>query len=245
MTKPAKRVKTAPKTSRQAAKPAAKKRVVRAKAPDPARVADLFTRFKAASPEPKGELEHVNPYTLLVAVVLSAQATDAGVNKATRPLFKVADTPEKMLALGEDKVRDYIKTIGLFRNKAKNVIALTEKLIADHGGEVPADLDALTKLPGVGRKTANVVLNMAFGQKTMAVDTHVFRVSHRLGLSQGKNPEVVEADLMKVVPDEFLYHAHHWLILHGRYTCLARKPRCGLCPVADLCVSTDKSTVAG
>jgi endonuclease-3 len=178
---------------------------------------------------------------MLVAVVLSAQATDAGVNKATRTLFKVADTPEKMLALGEDQVREHIKTIGLFRNKAKNVIALSERLVAEHGSEVPADRDALTSLPGVGRKTANVVLNMAFGRKTMAVDTHVFRVAHRLRLSHGKTPDAVEQDLMRIVPDEFLMHAHHWLILHGRYTCLARKPRCGLCPVADLCDSEDKS----
>ena len=216
------------------------KRARRSARPDPARVAEMFHRLQQSNPEPKGELEHINPYTLLVAVVLSAQATDAGVNRATRPLFKLADTPEKMLALGEDKVRDYIKTIGLYRNKAKNVIALSEKLIAEHGGTVPADRDQLTKLPGVGRKTANVVLNMAFGQKTMAVDTHVFRVSHRLGLSTGKTPEAVEEDLMRLVPDEYLYHAHHWLILHGRYTCLARKPRCGVCPIAELCTSKDK-----
>lgn len=245
MTKLAKRTKAAPVTARKVAKVASKKRPARPRAPEPARVTSIFQRFKSASPEPKGELEHVNPYTLLVAVVLSAQATDAGVNKATRPLFKIADTPQKMLALGEDAVREYIKTIGLFRNKAKNVIALSEKLIAEHGGEVPADRDALTQLPGVGRKTANVVLNMAFGQKTMAVDTHVFRVSHRLGLSLGKNPDAVEADLMKVVPEDYLYHAHHWLILHGRYTCLARKPRCSLCPVADLCTADDKIADAG
>ena len=242
MTTPAKRPKAQAKASGPAAKTIApsKTRPKRPRKPEPNRVRTIFTQFAAANPEPKGELEHVNPYTLLVAVVLSAQATDAGVNKATRPLFKVADTPEKMVALGEDRVRDYIKTIGLFRNKAKNVIALSQKLIADHGGRVPADRDILTTLPGVGRKTANVVLNMAFGQKTMAVDTHVFRVSHRLGLSGGKTPEAVEHDLMAIVPDEFLYHAHHWLILHGRYTCLARKPRCGLCPVADLCTSIDK-----
>jgi endonuclease III len=206
----------------------------------PARIRQLFERFHAREPEPKGELEHVNPYTLLVAVVLSAQATDAGVNKATRALFAKADTPQKMLALGEDEVREHIKTIGLFRNKAKNVILLSEKLIRDHAGKVPADRDALTALPGVGRKTANVVLNMAFGQKTMAVDTHVFRVSHRLGLSHGKTPEAVEDDLMRLVPDDYLYHAHHWLILHGRYTCLARSPKCGVCPVADLCASPEK-----
>lgn len=217
------------------------KRAPVASPPSGNRIATIFQRFAAANPEPKGELEHTNPFTLLVAVVLSAQATDAGVNKATRPLFEVADTPDKMLALGEDTVREYVKTIGLFRNKAKNVIALSRKLIDEYGGKVPADRDELVKLPGVGRKTANVVLNMAFGQKTMAVDTHVFRVSHRLDLSHGKTPDAVEDDLMKIIPDAFLFHAHHWLILHGRYTCLARKPRCGLCPVAELCHSEDKS----
>ncbi|MEZ5851150.1 MAG: endonuclease III [Hyphomicrobiaceae bacterium] len=230
-----------PSAAKPAAKPAkAAAKPRKAAKPDPARIRAIFEHLHASNPEPKGELEHVNPYTLLVAVVLSAQATDAGVNKATRALFKVADTPEKMVALGEDTVRDYIKTIGLFRNKAKNVIALSERLIAEYGSAVPADRDELTKLPGVGRKTANVVLNMAFGQKTMAVDTHVHRVAHRLCLSQGKTPEAVEMDLMKVIPDDFLYHAHHWLILHGRYTCLARKPRCGLCVIADLCTSADK-----
>ena len=208
------------------------------------RVVQIFRAFAKATPEPKGELEHVNAYTLLVAVVLSAQATDAGVNKATRALFAAADTPQKMLALGEETVRDFIKTIGLFRNKAKNVIALSEKLIAEHGGDVPADRDALVALPGVGRKTANVVLNMAFGQKTMAVDTHVFRVSHRLAFSKGKTPEAVEDDLMRLVPDDFLFHAHHWLILHGRYTCLARKPRCGLCVIAEHCRSPEKISEA-
>ena len=206
-------------------------------APD---VAEIFARFKARTPEPKGELEHVNPYTLLVAVVLSAQSTDAGVNKATRPLFKVADTPQKMIALGEEGVREYIKTIGLFRNKAKNVILLSQRLIDEHGGEVPDNRDALVALPGVGRKTANVVLNMAFGQSTMAVDTHVFRVSHRLRLASGASPEDVEHELMAIVPAPYLYHAHHWLILHGRYTCLARAPKCGECPVAKLCFSPDK-----
>ena len=212
----------------------------RAAAPDPARTTEIFRRFAVSNPEPKGELEHVNPYTLLVAVVLSAQATDAGVNKATRALFKVADTPERMVALGEEQVREYVKTIGLYRNKAKNVILLSEKLIAEHGHKVPADRDALVELPGVGRKTANVVLNMAFGQKAIAVDTHVFRVAHRLGFSAGKTPEAVEDDLMRVVPDDFLPLAHHWLILHGRYTCLARKPRCGLCVIAEHCTSADK-----
>ena len=209
--------------------------------PDPLRTAEIFRQFAASNPEPQGELEHVNPYTLLVAVVLSAQATDAGVNQATRALFKVADTPQKMVALGEDVVRDHVKTIGLYRNKAKNVIALSEQLIALHGGQVPSDREALIALPGVGRKTANVVLNMAFGQKTMAVDTHVFRVAHRLAFSSGKTPEAVETDLMTLVPDDFLLHAHHWLILHGRYTCLARKPRCGLCVISAHCTSADKS----
>lgn len=230
---------SATKTARNSA--ARRKSKPRRARPDPARVEELFRRLQASNPEPKGELEHVNPYTLLVAVVLSAQATDAGVNRATRPLFKMVDAPEKMLALGEEQLREAIKTIGLFRNKAKNVISLSEKLIAEHGGQVPADRDALTKLPGVGRKTANVVLNMAFGQKTMAVDTHVFRISHRLGLSKGKTPEAVEDDLMRVVPDHYLYHAHHWLILHGRYICLARKPRCGVCQIAELCASVDKT----
>jgi endonuclease-3 len=211
-------------------------------APD---VAEIFARFKARNPEPKGELEHVNPYTLLVAVVLSAQSTDAGVNKATRALFKVADTPQKMVALGEEGLRDYIKTIGLFRNKAKNVILLSERLMDEHGGEVPGDRDALVALPGVGRKTANVVLNMAFGQSTMAVDTHVFRVSHRLRLARGASPEEVEHELMALVPASYLYHAHHWLILHGRYTCLARAPKCTECAVADLCSSPDKRLPEG
>lgn len=205
-----------------------------------AEVREIFRRFSAQEPEPKGELEHVNAYTLLVAVVLSAQATDAGVNKATRALFLRADTPLKMLALGEDAVRDQIKTIGLFRNKAKNVILLSGQLVRDHGGEVPADRDALVALPGVGRKTANVVLSMAFGHKTMAVDTHVFRVSHRLDFSRGKTPEAVEDDLMRIVPDDYLFHAHHWLILHGRYTCVARGPKCTACSVASLCKSADK-----
>lgn len=203
-------------------------------------IEELFSRFRAANAEPKGELEHVNAFTLLVAVVLSAQATDAGVNKATRPLFAIADTPAKMLALGEDRVREYINTIGLFRNKAKNVIALSEQLVARHGGEVPRDRDALEALPGVGRKTANVVLNMAFGEATIAVDTHLFRLAHRLRLARGKTPLEVEQELLKVVPPRYLLHAHHWLILHGRYICQARKPRCGDCLIADLCDSPDK-----
>jgi endonuclease III len=205
-----------------------------------ATVAEIFRRFHADNPEPKGELEHLNPFTLLVAVVLSAQATDAGVNRATRTLFKVADTPSKMLALGEDAVREHVKTIGLFRNKAKNVIALSDRLLREHGGEVPRDREALEQLPGVGRKTANVVLNIAFGEPTIAVDTHLFRVSNRLRLAPGKTPLEVELGLLEVVPRQYLQHAHHWLILHGRYVCQARKPRCGVCLIADLCTSQDK-----
>jgi endonuclease III len=208
------------------------------------RATEIFRRLAAANPEPKGELEHCNPFTLLVAVVLSAQATDAGVNKATRPLFAIADTPHKMLALGEDRVREAIKTIGLFRNKAKNVIALSQRLIDDFNAEVPQDRDILTTLPGVGRKTANVVVSMAFGQATIAVDTHVYRVARRLKLANGRTPDAVEAQLMKVIPAEYLFHAHHWLILHGRYTCKAVKPLCGVCVIADLCTAKDKRVVA-
>lgn len=202
----------------------------------------FFDRLAALNPEPKGELDYVNPFTLLVAVVLSAQATDKGVNKATGPLFKVADTPEKMLALGEEGVRGYIKTIGLFNAKARNVIALCALLIRDHGGIVPADREALEKLPGVGRKTANVVLNIAFGQPTIAVDTHLFRVSNRTGMAPGKTPLAVELLLEKVVPPRHARHAHHWLILHGRYICKARKPDCPACPVNDLCRFKEKTT---
>jgi endonuclease-3 len=207
---------------------------------DAATVAEIFRRFAAADPEPKGELEHSNPFTLLVAVVLSAQATDAGVNKATRGLFSVADTPQKMVAIGEDRVREAIKTIGLFRNKAKNVIALSERLIAEHGGAVPHDREALESLPGVGRKTANVVLNIAFGEPTMAVDTHVFRVSNRLGIAPGKTPLAVEEGLLARIPPEYLHHAHHWLILHGRYVCKAQRPRCEACLISDLCTAPDR-----
>jgi endonuclease III len=203
-------------------------------------IEEIFRRFQAADPEPKGELEHINPFTLLVAVVLSAQATDAGVNKATRALFKAADTPRKMVALGEDRVRAYIKTIGLYRNKAKNVIALSEQLIANHEGQVPREREALEALPGVGRKTANVVLNIAFGEPTIAVDTHLFRLANRLGIAPGKTPLEVEQGLLRVVPDKYLLHAHHWMILHGRYICQARKPKCGECLIADLCISRDK-----
>ena len=207
-----------------------------------AEVEEIFRRFSVQRPEPKGELEHVNAFTLLVAVVLSAQATDAGVNKATRPLFEVADTPQKMLALGEEKLGGYIRTIGLWRNKAKNVIALCAALIRDHGGEVPDSREELIKLPGVGRKTANVVLNMAFGQHTMAVDTHIFRIANRIGLAPGKTPEAVERALVRIIPDKYMRHAHHWLILHGRYVCKARKPDCPACVIADLCKWPDKTT---
>ncbi|MFD2182632.1 endonuclease III [Rhodoplanes azumiensis] len=216
----------------------------KSKAPErlgPAEIEEVFRRFAAKNPEPKGELEHVNPFTLLVAVVLSAQATDAGVNKATRALFQAADTPEKMVALGEERVRDFIKTIGLFNTKAKNVIALSQQLVAEHGGIVPATREALEKLPGVGRKTANVVLNIAYGQETMAVDTHIFRVGNRTGLAPGKTPLEVETRLEAVVPKPYRRHAHHWLILHGRYTCTALRPRCPLCPIADLCRWPDKT----
>lgn len=202
---------------------------------------DMFDRFSAADPEPKGELDYVNVFTLLVAVVLSAQATDIGVNRATKDLFKVADTPEKMLGLGEEAVRNHVKTIGLYRNKAKNVIALSEKLINEHGSEVPANRDLLETLPGVGRKTANVVMNIAFGEPTIAVDTHLFRVSNRTGLAPGKTPLDVELLLEKSIPKEHLLHSHHWLILHGRYICKARKPECTKCLIEDLCRYGDKT----
>jgi len=208
------------------------------------KIRQIFERFQAADPEPKGELEYVNAYTLLVAVALSAQATDVGVNKATRPLFKVVTTPEQMVALGEEGLKTYIKTIGLFNTKAKNVIALSQKLIDEFGGEVPADRDKLVTLPGVGRKTANVVLNIAFGQPTMAVDTHIFRVSNRTGIAPGKTPEAVEKALEKNVPPEFMLHAHHWLILHGRYICKARKPRCPDCLIHEFCEFKEKTEAA-
>jgi endonuclease-3 len=204
-------------------------------------IAEIFRRFSRANPEPKGELEHTNPYTLLVAVALSAQSTDAGVNKATRALFKIADTPARMLALGEAGLKEHVKTIGLFNTKAKNVIALSQRLVDEYDGEVPADRDALEQLPGVGRKTANVVMNMAFGQPTMAVDTHVFRVSNRIGLVKATNPLQTELQLLKIVPPEYGVHAHHWLILHGRYTCKARKPECPRCPIADICRFKEKT----
>jgi endonuclease III len=209
--------------------------MVQSSAMTPAKVKTFFARLSALNPEPRGELEHVNDYTLLVAVVLSAQATDSGVNKATRALFQKVTTPEQMLRLGEAGLKEHIKTIGLFNGKAKNVIALSRILVEEHGGKVPRSLDALVKLPGVGRKTANVVLNIAFGEHTIAVDTHAFRVSNRTGLAPGVTVEAVEDGLMKAVPTEYLRHAHHWLILHGRYTCTARAPKCGACPVYDVC----------
>ena len=210
----------------------------------PQDVDEFFRRLAKERPDPRSELDYINPYTLLVAVVLSAQATDAGVNKATEKLFKVADTPRKMVALGEAQLRDYIKTIGLFNTKAKNVIALSEKLIAEHGSDVPRTREALEALPGVGRKTANVVLNVAFGQNTIAVDTHVFRVANRTGLAPGGTPLLVELELERVVPDRWKHNAHHWLILHGRYVCIARKSRCEFCVVSDLCAFPDKTTIA-
>lgn len=206
-------------------------------------IVTFFDRLAAAMPEPRGELDYVNPYTLLVAVVLSAQATDVGVNKATRGLFKEATTPEAMLALGEGRVKDHIKTIGLFNAKAKNVMALSRILIAEHGSEVPRDREGLEKLPGVGRKTANVVLNIAFGEPTIAVDTHIFRVGNRTGLAPGKTVLAVEQKLEKVVPADRKLHAHHWLILHGRYVCKARKPDCPACVVSDLCAFKGKTTL--
>ncbi|MEP3431699.1 MAG: endonuclease III [Roseibium sp.] len=200
----------------------------------------IFQRFHADNPEPEGELDYVNAFTLLVAVVLSAQATDVGVNRATKHLFEIADTPEKMLALGEDKVRDEIKTIGLYKNKAKNVILLSEQLIRDHKSNVPEDREALEALAGVGRKTANVVLNIFFGHPTIAVDTHLFRLGNRIGIAPGKTPLDVEKSMEKAIPQEFALHAHHWLILHGRYICKARKPECKRCVIYDLCKSPEK-----
>ena len=244
------RQKKASKPKRAKVKPAHKRAAADSKAAagalpqwTTAQIEEAFRRFKAANPEPKSELQHINPFTLLVAVVLSAQATDAGVNKATPALFALADTPEKMAALGEDRVRDLIKTIGLFRNKAKNVVALSQKLFAEHGGQVPRSREALEALPGVGRKTANVVLNIAFGEPTIAVDTHIFRVGNRTGLATGKTPFDVETKLEQVVPAQYKLHAHHWLILHGRYTCVARRPLCEKCIISDLCQWPGKTVV--
>ncbi len=205
-------------------------------------IAEIFARFQAADPEPKGELEHVNAYTLLVAVALSAQATDVGVNKATRGLFAIADTPEKMLALGEEGLIQHIKTIGLYRNKAKNVIKLSRILVEQHGGQVPSSRAALQALPGVGRKTANVVLNMWWRMPAQAVDTHIFRVGNRTGICPGRDVNAVERAIEDHVPAEYQLHAHHWLILHGRYTCKARKPACGACLIRDLCPFEEKTT---
>ncbi|WP_288425280.1 endonuclease III [uncultured Agrobacterium sp.] len=202
---------------------------------------EIFRRFSIQRPEPKGELDHTNPFTLVVAVALSAQATDVGVNRATKALFKIADTPEKMLALGEEKLIDHIKTIGLHRNKAKNVIALSQMLIDNFGGEVPKTREELIMLPGVGRKTANVVMSMAFGIPTLAVDTHVFRIANRICLAPGKTPDEVEDRLVRIIPEQYLFHAHHWLILHGRYCCKARKPECERCIIADICKSPEKT----
>lgn len=210
-----------------------------------AQIFEFFRRLAEANPAPETELAYVNEYTLLVAVVLSAQATDAGVNKATKRLFEQVTTPAQMVALGEEKLKEHIKTIGLFNTKAKNVIALSEALIADHGGKVPADRDALEKLPGVGRKTANVVMNCAFGAETFAVDTHIFRVGNRTGLAKGKTPLAVELQLDKKVPQPFRLGAHHWLILHGRYVCKARRPECWRCPVVDLCAFKPKTLAPG
>ncbi len=208
-----------------------------------AQIAEFFDRLAAALPEPKSELEYHNPYTLLVAVVLSAQATDVGVNKATGPLFEKVGTPAEMLALGEARLKDHIKSIGLFNTKAKNVITLSRILVEQHGGRVPADREMLQTLPGVGRKTANVVMNVAFGEPTIAVDTHIFRVGNRTGLAPGKNPNEVEAGLEKAVPADRKLHAHHWLILHGRHICKARKPDCPACAVRDLCAYKAKTTL--
>ena len=210
---------------------------------NPAKRIEFFTRLRAAMPEPKSELAYSTPYELLVAVILSAQATDKSVNLATARLFPVANTPRAIVALGEAGLQEYVKAIGLFRMKAKNVVAMSRLLLAEHGGEVPRTREELEKLPGVGRKTANVVLNVAFGEPTMAVDTHIFRVSNRTGLAPGKDPLAVELKLLKVVPGEFRLHAHHWLILHGRYTCLARKPLCAQCIVFDPCGFKDKARV--
>ncbi len=207
----------------------------------PQEIEEVFRRFQAIEPEPKGELDSVNAFTFLVAVVLSAQATDSGVNRATKGLFKIADTPERMLALGEAGLRDHIKSIGLYRTTAKNVMALSKALVEKHGSKVPGQREALEALPGVGRKTANVVLNKIFGEPTIAVDTHLFRLGNRTGLAPGKSPLAVEKALLKVIPAQYLRHAHHWLILHGRYICKARKPECWRCPIADLCQFRQKT----
>jgi endonuclease-3 len=207
----------------------------------PGEIAEIFRRFSVQRPHPRGELRHVNAFTLLVAVVLSAQATDAGVNRATDALFRVADTPERMLELGEEGLAVFVRSIGLWRNKTKNIIALSRRLVEEFGGEVPRTREALMRLPGVGRKTANVVLQMAFDVPAIAVDTHIFRIANRIGLAPAGTPDGVEEGLMRVIPAEYLLHAHHWLILHGRYVCKARKPDCPSCVIADLCKAPDKT----
>ena len=234
----------AAKTTPKAAKKIPKKPSKKAGKPRPwtaAEVEEAFRRFAAASPAPQTELQYASPFQLLVAVALSAQATDASVNKATPALFAAAGTPEKMVELGEDAVREFIKTIGLYRNKAKNVVELSRRLVTEHNGIVPPVREALEALPGVGRKTANVVLNVAFGEKTIAVDTHIFRVGNRTSMAPGRDPYEVEMNLEKVIPDHYKLHAHHWLILHGRYTCIARKPLCERCVINDLCRWPEKT----
>jgi len=224
-----------------------KKAVKKKKLPRPkltrAQIADIYAHLYSLDPAPRTELNYSNPYTLVVAVALSAQATDVGVNKATKALFEAADSPEKMVALGEDKVRDFVKTIGLFRTKAKNVIKLSQMLIDDYGSVVPDNREDLIRLPGVGRKTANVVLNEAFNQPTMAVDTHIFRVANRTGMAPGKDVLEVELNLLRVTPEQYALHAHHWLILHGRYVCVARKPKCFNCAIIDICKFKDKTPI--
>jgi endonuclease-3 len=226
-----------------------KKKKLKKKLPRPkltrAEIASIYRHLQTLDPHPETELNFSNPYTLVVAVALSAQSTDVGVNKATKDLFKTVDTPEKMLALGEEKLIDHIKTIGLYKTKAKNVIAAARRLVDVYGGVVPEDRDALESLPGVGRKTANVVLNVAFGHPTMAVDTHIFRVSNRTGMAPGKDPLEVELNLLKVTPPEYALYAHHWLILHGRYTCIARTPKCFNCAVEKICKFKDKTKAVG
>lgn len=211
----------------------------------PGDIEEMFRRFAAVNPNPRGELEYINPYTLLVAVALSAQATDASVNKATGPLFKAASTPAAMVKLGEDGLKPYIRTIGLFNTKAKNVIKLSQMLLDEHGGEVPADAAALERLPGVGQKTAKVVLNIAFGVPVIAVDTHIFRLANRTGLVKTRTPEETMKKLEAIVPEKYRLHAHHWMILHGRYICVARKPRCPDCIIRDLCAFKDKTPAPG
>ncbi len=230
-----------PAKKKAARKPSAKKKTLPRPKLTRAQIADIYKHLHSLDPAPRTELNYSNPYTLVVAVALSAQATDVGVNKATKALFEAADTPEKMVALGEDKVRDFIKTIGLFRTKAKNVIKLSEMLIAEYGSVVPDNREDLIRLPGVGRKTANVVLNEAFNQPTMAVDTHIFRVANRTGMAPGKDVLEVELNLLRVTPETYALHAHHWLILHGRYVCVARKPKCFNCAISDICKFRDKT----